>query len=271
MTNRDNSTKKQIETSKLNIPREEQDSYKTSSLDNFTMRHATENPNSYLMTPQTVLQLQRTIGNQAVQRLLPKTGIVTTLTPQTPTTSADLIQLSRSGVIIMDGDKFAVRDSDEGVIRVDPGDFRIAVGTAIEYEVEKPNKFFTKAVVVSAGERPEATDIGGEMRKQNEARTSTVQSQGYFNVNKVNLIGRENVSGARKHYQDTDAVARSDKQVYGLLDASKIEVTVIEGLSDTFKIGLGGIYSIVGEIVYTNNKKNAVRAINVFHVGPSLA
>ena len=171
----------------------------------------------------------------------------------------------------MDSDKFAVRDPDEGVIRVDPGDFRIAVGTAIEYEVRKPNKFFTKAVVVSAGKRPEPTDVGGEMRKQNEARTSTVKSQGYFNVNKVNLIGKANVSGARKHYQDPDAVARSDEEAYGLLDATKIEVTVIEGLSDTFKIGLGGINSIVGKIIYTNNKKNEVKAINVFHVGPSLA
>lgn len=266
MSNRDHSTKKQIETSKVNIPRKKQ------GLDSFyIIRQAIQNPNSLTMTPQIAIQLQRTIGNQAVQRLLRKTGIVTPLVPQTTTASADLIQLSRSGVVMMDGNKFAVRDVDEGVIRVETGNFRISVGTAIEYEVEKPNKFFTKAVVVSAGERPEATDIGGEIREQNEARTSIVKSQGYFNIRKVNLIGRENVSGARKHYRDLEAVARSDRAVYELLDASKIEVTKIEGTSDTFKIGLGGINSIVGEIIYTNDRKNAVRAINVFHVGPSLA
>lgn len=270
MTTRDYAVKKQPNVSSTKISQHDQIPDNSSGLTDFyQMQQAVEKPNAMTLTPRVIINLQRTIGNQAVQRLLNKSASVSKLAPQPAVSIKNSIQLSRSGVVTYARNKFYVDDPDEGLIMVDRGNFTISVGTTIEYDIVKPNKFLTKAVVVSTGERPEATDIGSEIRERNATRTDAVKVGGYFDVDKVILIGRLNISGAKKHYNDIDAVATSDSEVIDLLDGSKVEVTDVQSKADTFKIDLGGINSIVGEIIYTNTNKDTVRSIKVFHVGPS--
>ncbi|MDQ7033333.1 MAG: hypothetical protein Q9P01_00395 [Anaerolineae bacterium] len=183
MTNRDYSVKKQSNVSATKISQHDQAPDNSSGLTDFyQIQQAVEKPNATTLTPRVIVNLQRIIGNQAVQRLLNKSASVSKLAPQPALSIENSIQLSRSGVVTYNSNKFYVDDPDEGKIMVDRGSFTISIGMTIEYDVVKPNKFLTKAVVVSTGKRPEATDIGSEMRKRNTGRTEVVKDGGYFDV-----------------------------------------------------------------------------------------
>lgn len=71
MTNHGHSINKQVDTISTNTLQEEQVPESMLGLGRFdAMQHAIKNPSKETLTPQTVIQLQRTIGNQAVLRML---------------------------------------------------------------------------------------------------------------------------------------------------------------------------------------------------------
>lgn len=75
MNTHDHSAKKSVDTSLTNTPQEEQVPDNSSGLESFlAMQDAIKKPSKAMLTPQAVLQLQRSIGNQATIRLLSPTA-----------------------------------------------------------------------------------------------------------------------------------------------------------------------------------------------------
>lgn len=71
MNTHDRSAKKSTNTSKNNVPEDRQQDGNVSGLDSFyTMRRAIQKPSRETLTPNAVLQLQRTIGNNAIIKML---------------------------------------------------------------------------------------------------------------------------------------------------------------------------------------------------------
>ena len=190
-------------------------------------------------------------------------------------TSATEQEVKEGEVYLSDkNNQLVVKDGTEELVFNNSEKFRIAAGTKIKYKKFNVNKYLTKAEIIQAGERPAAKDLGGEIAKTNQQRTEEVRKNKLINLEfPVTLSGKLFSSGARKHYKDTNAVARSDEDVKKLIfsNLNNVEITEVERTKDTFKINLGGINSIVGDIEYINNEKKSVSKINVFHVGPSLA
>ncbi|MDI1434059.1 hypothetical protein [Polyangium sorediatum] len=156
--------------------------------------------------------------------------------------------------------------------------FSLAEGTEITYKIVT-TKYRTVAEVITAGKRPPATDVGGEMRTENEARRKLVVEK-KLGSSKVKLRGQKSdakgePTGAYKHYADADAVAKNDEDVYKLIKErwQDLTITEVNTDSDTFKIPLNLVpkdnRSIVGDIIYADKDKKIVQEIVVFHVGPS--
>lgn len=71
MTTHDHSSKQTQDVSQSNVSKEEHVSDNSSSLDKLgLMGMNSQNPNSKMMTQRDILQLQRTIGNQATYKLI---------------------------------------------------------------------------------------------------------------------------------------------------------------------------------------------------------
>lgn len=193
--------------------------------------------------------------------------------PGTETTATE--QEVKEGEVYFSDKKnqLAVKDGTEELVFKNSDDFKIAAGTKIKYKKYNVNQFLAKAEIIEAGERPAARDLGGEIKKTNQQRTEEVRNSRLITLDKIALIGVRRISGARKHYNDAEAVARSDQDVMNLISSNlnNVEITAVEPTKDTFKIALGGNDSIVGDIEYTDNQKKTVSRIKVFHVGPSLA
>lgn len=172
------------------------------------------------------------------------------------------------------GDGFQIVHPVEGPLLVVAGGFKLAQGQTVTYTIEIPNRYVKKAIVVGAADRPQATSKQVEINEANDVRTEAVRSQGLLNPSKVVLVGVLNRSGARKHYRDADAIARSDSDVIELIKRSPFAITKTETLIDQFTIDVGrsatnAKLGVVGKIVYKDSAKTVVRTIEVFHVGPA--
>jgi hypothetical protein len=193
---------------------------------------------------------------------------------QPPVAVAEPAEQIITGKVANDGGRFYLQDPKRGKLwfTQDSAIGGLVAGMDVTYSLVHVNEFMTKAKLLGRGERPAATDVGSELRAQNDLRTAAVLAAGFVDGGTVALKGEPNVSGARKHYRDPNAVARSDAEVRDLLGRrlATLQVTKVEALADTFKIPLGGIMSIVGEIEYTDAPKTRARRVTVFHVGPSL-
>lgn len=223
--------------------------------------------------PSPALLVAAGAGNLAVQRAIVRTGVV--LGPEEVTAAVPTIQRLKGTVVMGKGDKFSVEDPDVGLLQIDAGDHKVAIGQEVEYEVVEVNKYLTKAVVTSVQERPAAKSVDADIKRENDARTSVVR--GIFASGRVELVGNRGTrgqppTGAFKHYGDRAAVARSDRDVRELIakNVRSVVVTSVGPSTDTFKIPLGGNDSIVGDIHYASDKTRITK-ITVFHVGPSLA
>ncbi|WP_083629282.1 eCIS core domain-containing protein [Tenacibaculum agarivorans] len=149
-------------------------------------------------------------------------------------------------------------------------------GTTVSYQLEEHPllKGLYSAKVTSVGElQPEST----WQQDNKEALSKRTDEVKELNLNKpINLIGQfgPEPTGARKHYDDDDAIATSDKDLRDLiankLNSKAFEIQKIEDKSDEFKIPLGGLMSIVGSIEYTNESKQNIQRIKVWHAGPSM-
>ncbi|WP_375470577.1 DUF4157 domain-containing protein [uncultured Nostoc sp.] len=183
-------------------------------------------------------------------------------------------ELEEGEVSLNKNDQFVVKDkTGQELIFKNASKYTLAVKTPIKYIIDNSNQYVNKAEIVSVGERPSATDVGGDRKKANEQRTQQVKSNNLIDLTKIELTGIPNTTGARKHYGDPDAIARSDKDVQNLISnhLHKLEVTDSQETLDKFKIKLDDKNSIVADIIYQTSEKTSVSKINVFHVGPSIA
>ncbi|MBB1487174.1 hypothetical protein [Oceanospirillum sediminis] len=147
-------------------------------------------------------------------------------------------------------------------------------GTKVNYQLyEHPNMkelFFAR--LVSAGNL--LPDDGAQQKRIDALSNRKTEVAKLNLVKKIELIGKLNALGARKHYSDRKAIARNDRDLNALirqrLGLHDFSITKINATSDEFSIPLGGLMSVVGEIEYSDNLKTSVNKIKVWHAGPSM-
>ncbi|BAY50002.1 hypothetical protein SAMD00079811_76310 (plasmid) [Scytonema sp. HK-05] len=175
----------------------------------------------------------------------------------------------KKGVVAMDkADRLVVRDPNEGELLIkNEIDKAIAVGTPIRYKIRIINAYVTKAELTQVGDRPEATDVGGERARKNQARTDRVRQNNFIIQGTLEIGG-----GARRHYYDNNAVAKKDADIEDLIARYQTQVRITDSdkqTEDKFSIPLEGNNSIAGAIEYNDRTKEAVKKRRVWHVGPS--
>jgi hypothetical protein len=174
------------------------------------------------------------------------------------------------------GDDFVVSHKGE-ILKVKNINFRINVGTKVCYRLsEHPHKmmkgtFF--AELVSVGERTPDEGLQGKREIVYKQREKIIQT---LNLNKqIEIIGKSGFSptGARKHYQDHDAIVTCDNDletcIIQKLGSGDFYIYEASSETDTFCIRMGGKMSILGDIIYTDKTKQSIRKIQTWHAGPS--
>lgn len=181
-----------------------------------------------------------------------------------------------SGKLISGPNGFRLSHNNERLNAANPQQLQISVGTTVNYIV-KPHPMMSSiltAEIISTGEL--VTNEGAQQQRELDRANRRSAILQLNLIKPITLIGNINSSGARKHYQDTEAIARNDNALKDLIDdelgKGNFTITAI-GNKDKFNINLGQDsegtrLSIVGEFIYTNSSKSVVHHLRVWHAGP---